>query len=167
MLPQLTVTEAVELVLAVLASTAAETVAVLLMLGQSPLVVARLRVTVRVEPLVIVPKLQDRTPVVIEHDAAFAPPRVQVPAGSVSETVTLVESPVPPAVTTIVKVAVPPALTAALPDLAIDTFGQLTVIEVGPALAVPSFPVVTLALLVTVPHDAKVVGEVRCTWALA
>jgi len=47
------------------------------------------------------------------------------------------------------------------------TFGQLTVIEVGPALAVPSFPVVTLALLVTVPHDAKVVGEVRCTWALA
>src|SRR4029079_6825922 len=84
MLPQLTVTEAVELLLAVLASTAAETVAVLLMLGQSPLVVARLRVTGRVEPLVIVPKLQERTPVVIEHDAAFAPPRVQVPDGSVS-----------------------------------------------------------------------------------
>src|SRR5207248_5750328 len=137
------------------------------MLGQSPAVVARLRVTVRVEPLVIVPKLQDRTPAVIEQEAAFAPPRVQVPLGRVSETVTLVESPVPPAVTTTVKVAVPPALTAALPVLRIETFGQLTVIVVGPALADPSLPVATWALLLTVPHVASVVGEVRWTWALA
>ena len=83
MLPQLTVIEAVELLFAVLASTAAVTVAVLLMLGQSADVVARLRVTVRVEPLVIVPKLQDRTPAAIEQDPAFAPPRVQVPLGRV------------------------------------------------------------------------------------
>ena len=129
MLPQLTVIEAVELLLAVLASTAAETVAVLLMLGQSWLVVGRLRVTVRVEPFVIVPKLHESTPAVIEQEPAFAPPRFQVPLGRVSETVTLVESPVPPAVTTRVKVAVPPALTAALPVLRIETFGQLTVVE--------------------------------------
>src|SRR5437764_4721510 len=153
MLPQLTVIEAVELLFAVLASTAAETVAVLLMLGQSPAVVARLRVTVRVEPLVIVPKLQDRTPAVIEQEAAFAPPRVQVPLGRVSETVTLVESPVPPAVTTTVKVAVPPALTAALPVLRIETFGQLMVVVTvfessGAGVSVP--------WLFTVPHAASV-----------
>src|SRR5204863_9381980 len=80
------------LLFAVLASTAAETVAVLLMLGQSPAVVARLRVTVRVEPLVIVPKLQDRTPAVIEQEAAFAPPRVQRSQGRTSELVTRRES---------------------------------------------------------------------------
>src|SRR5438105_3130905 len=161
MLPQLTVIDAVELLFAALASTAAETVAVLLMLGQSALVVVRPRVTVRVEPLVIVPKLQDRTPFVIEQDPPSVPAMPQVPDGRVSETVTFVELPVPPAVTTSVKVAVPPALSGPLPDLRIETFGQLTVIEVGPAPAVPSLPVVTLALLVTVPHDARVVGEVR------
>jgi hypothetical protein len=103
---QFTVMVAEALLLFVLVSPVAETVAVLLIDGQSPPVVARLSVTVRVEPLVIVPKLQLSTPAAMEHCAAFAPPSVQVPAGSVSLTVTLLELPVPPAVTVIVNVAV-------------------------------------------------------------
>src|SRR5688572_27712459 len=166
MLPQFTVTAAVELLFVVLASTAAETVAVLLMLGQSPATVVRLSVTVRVLPLVSVPKLQLRVPAVIEQEPASVPPRVQVPAGSVSLTVTDVESPVPPALTRMVKVAVPPALTAALPVFWIETSGQFTVMVVGPAVLLPSLVVVALALLLTVPQLAAVVGELRCTLAL-
>jgi hypothetical protein len=153
MLPQFTVTAAVELLFAVLASTAAETVAVLLMLGQSPATVVRLSVTVRVVPLATVPKLQLRVPAVIEQEPASVPPRVQVPAGSVSLTVTDVESPVPPALTRMVKVAVPPALTAALPVFWIETSGQFTVVVTvfdvsGPGVRVDEF--------VTVPQAAAV-----------
>src|SRR5438270_8887967 len=79
------------------------------MLGQSLAVVARLRVTVRVLPLVIGRELVGRTvTVMIVQEAAFAPLRAQVPAGRVSETVTLAESPVPPAVKRSVKLAVSP-----------------------------------------------------------
>src|SRR5438067_10502163 len=104
MLPQLTVIEAVELLFAVLASTAAETVAVLLMLGQSPAVVARLRVTVRVEPMVIVPKLQDRTPAVIEQEAGSAEHTSELQLRCELVWGTLVDTTDPPAVTTTVKV---------------------------------------------------------------
>src|SRR5438128_4650422 len=151
--PQFTVIVADELLLPVFASAVAETVAVFGMLGQSPAVVARLRVTVRVEPFVIAPKLQDRTPAVIEQDPAFVPLRAQVPAGRVSETVTLAESPVPPAVTRSVKLAVSPAFSGPLPDLRIRTSGQLTVVEtmfesIGPGVRVP--------WLLTEPHAAAV-----------
>src|SRR5207237_9364855 len=67
--PQFTVIVADELLLPVFASAVAETVAVFGMLGQSPAVVARLRVTVRVEPFVIAPKLQDRTLAAIVQEA--------------------------------------------------------------------------------------------------
>ncbi len=163
--PQFTVAVALELLLVLTASTVAETRAVLLMLGQSPATVTCLIVTVRVLPLVIAPKLQLRVPLVIEQPVT-AGSIVQVPAGSVSVRVTLAESPVPPAVTTMVKLAVPPALTAAPAVFCTETSGQRTVIVVGPALAVPSFVVPALALLLTVPQLAVVVGELRCTVAL-
>src|SRR5687767_4346130 len=153
MLPQFTVTAAVELLFVVLASTAAETVAVLLMLGQSPATVVRLSLTVRMLPLVSVPKLQLRVPVVIEQEPASAPPRVQVPAVSVSLTVTLVEAPGPPALTRMVKVAVPPALTAALPVFWIETSGQFTVVL---TVFDVSGPGVTVDEFVTVPQAAAV-----------
>src|SRR5512143_2155785 len=102
MLPQFTVTEAVDELLPVFVSPVALTVAVLVMDGQSCEVVVRVSVTLLLVSCAIVPKLQVSTPAVIEQLAASVPPSVHVPAGSVSETVTLVELPVPPAVTVIV-----------------------------------------------------------------
>src|SRR5437762_14330659 len=107
------------------------------------------------------PKLHESTPAVIEQEPAFAPPRFQVPLGRVSETVTLVESPVPPAVTTRVKVARSEERRVGKEGRRRGTLGQLTVNEGGPALADPSLPVATVALLLTVPHDASVVCEER------
>jgi hypothetical protein len=103
---QFTVMVAVELLFVVFVSPVALTVAVFEIDGQSPPTVARLRVTTFVVPLAIVPKLQVRMPAAIPQLAALAPPSVHVPAGSVSERFTLLEGPVPPALTVIVKVAV-------------------------------------------------------------
>ena len=129
-LAQLTMTEAVALLSAALVSPVAVTVAVFVIAGQSRAVAVRLTVTVLLVPEAIVPKVHPSVPEAIAHSAAFAPPSVQVPAGSVSLTATSLDGPVPPALTMIVNVAVPPALTAALPDLAIETFGwQVTAID--------------------------------------
>ncbi len=129
-LAQLTMTEALALLSAELVSPVAVTVAVFVIAGQSRAVAVRLTVTVLLVPEAIVPKVHPSVPEAIAHSSAFAPPSVHVPAGSVSLTVTLLDGPVPPALTMIVNVAVPPALTAALPDLAIETFGwQVTAID--------------------------------------
>ena len=101
----------------------------------------------------IVPKVQVSTPVVIEQAAASGPPTVQVPDGRVSWSVTLVELPVPPAVTTTVKVAVPPALTAALPVLRTPTSGWQTTATVALAVAPPG---VSVAVFVTLGHALAV-----------
>src|SRR5256885_15148372 len=104
--PQFTVIVADELLLLVLASTVAETVAVLLRLGQSLAVVARLGVTVRGLPLVIAPKLQDRKPpAVIEQEAAVVPLGDQVTAGGGSRSGTLGDVTVPAAGTRTVEQA--------------------------------------------------------------
>jgi len=122
-LAQFTTTDAEAMLSAALLSPDAVTVALFLIAGQSAAVAVRLSVTVLVVPEAIVAKVQLSVPVAIPHSAALAPPSVHVPAGSESLTATLVEGPVPPAVTTIVNVAEPPALMAALPDLAIETLG--------------------------------------------
>jgi hypothetical protein len=103
---QATAMVALALLLPVLVSPVALTVAVFAIDGQSPPSVARLSVTTFEEPEAIVPKLQDSVPAAMPHCAASAPLSVHVPAGSVSETVTLLDGPVPPAVTVIVNVAV-------------------------------------------------------------
>jgi hypothetical protein len=97
----------------------------------------------------MLPKVQVRTPVAMLQLAAFVPPSVHVPAGSVSVTVTLLEDPVPPALTVMVKVAVPPALIAELPDFTIDTSGAQFTVILAEALLLLVF-VSTLALTVAV-----------------
>src|SRR2546430_12642046 len=93
---------------------------------------------------------------VIEQDPAFVPLRAQVPAGRVSETVTLAESPVPPAVTRSVKLALSTAFSGTLPDLRIRTSGQLTVIVAGPAVVRSSFVAPALAPRVVIDAQSVV-----------
>src|SRR4029453_11261508 len=104
-----------------LVSPVALTVAVFAIDGQSPPVVARLRVTTFEVPEAIVPKAHCSAPAAILQLPASAPPSVHVPEGSVSERVTLLEDPVPPAVTVIVKVAVVPAGRGPFPVFATET----------------------------------------------
>jgi hypothetical protein len=165
LLAQFTTTDAVALLSAELLSPAAVTVAVLPIAGQSPALVVRLSVTVLLVPEAIVPKLQLSAPAPIVHSPALAPPRVHVPAGSVSLTATLVDGPVPPAEATIVKVAVPPALTAALPRFAIETFGrQVTAIEaVAPLFAGLVSPVAATVAVLTIPFGQSPSAVARLT----
>jgi len=136
---QLTVTEAVELLFVELVSTVALTCAVLLIPeAQSAAVVDAVRVMVLVVPAAIVPKLQVRvvppgTGEAGKQAAALGPPTVQLRVagpGSTSVSVTLVELPVPPAVTTTVKLTGSPAVMGELAAVLLtDTSGQLTVTE--------------------------------------
>jgi hypothetical protein len=165
LLAQFTTTDAVALLSAELLSPAAVTVAVLPIAGQSPALVVRLSVTVLLVPEAIVPKLQLSAPAPIVHSPALAPPSVQVPAGSVSLTATLLEGPVPPALTVIVNVAVPPALTAALPDLAIETFGwQVTAIDAVALLFSKLLsPVALMVAVLAIPFAQSTSTAVRLT----
>src|SRR5207237_639650 len=126
---QMTVSVAEELLFArvVEASFVAATVTVFGRVPQSAAVVARDRVIVRVAPLVRVPKVQLRTPAVMEQSAAFAPPRVQVPLGRVSWAATPKAVPGPSLVTVMLNVAVSPALIVPLPVLVTRTSGHVTV----------------------------------------
>src|SRR5688572_14802837 len=88
---------------ALLVSVDDEIVAVLEIGPQVAALVAPVRVTTRVVPWVIVPKLQVMTPLAIEHCAAPEPLIAQLmPAGRLSVSTTFCELPVPPAVTVIV-----------------------------------------------------------------
>src|SRR6266404_9489544 len=63
---------------------------------------------------------------------------------------------------------VSPALTdVASATLVRARVAQLTVIATGPTDGLPSFVEVAAALLLTVPHEAEVVGLVMWTWTLA
>src|SRR5512142_2609960 len=103
--------------------------------GQSAPVVVRVRITVLDEPEAIVPKLQESVPVAVVPPqlAAPVPVRAHVPEGSVSESVTFVEAPVPVALTVIVNEALPPAATVALAAVLVTvTSGwHRTVIAIG------------------------------------
>ncbi len=166
--PHRTPRVAVELLLLLLLSTVAATVAVF----ESPvehwvLLVVAVRVMDFVVPEAIVPNVHVSTAAAGfgEHAAASAPLTAQlrpVPLRS-SERTTPVELPVPPAVTMMSKIAADPASTdAARALLLMETSGQFTVTEAvaGPALLAPAE---TLALLLTVPQLAVVVGDVTCT----
>ena len=76
---------------------------------------------------------------------------------------TFVESPVPPAVTTMLKTALLPAVTGEAPavllTLTFGALGQFTVME-ALALVGPKFVAETDAVLFTVPQLATVVGLV-------
>jgi len=166
--PHRTATVAVELLLLVLLSTVAATVAVFeTPVAQSDLLVVAVRVMVFVVPDAIVPNVHVRTAAAGfgEHADASAPLTSQlrpVPLRSSVRT-TPVELPVPPAVTTMSKIAADPASTdVARALLLIETSGQLTVTDAvtGPALSAPA---VTPALLLTVPQVAAAVGDVMCT----
>jgi hypothetical protein len=130
--------------------------------GQSARVAVVLTVMVRVEPFVIVPKLHESRPEVIEQALALAPPTDHVwPAARASVSVTCVESPVPPAVTTIVKVTVLPALTAAPAVFRTETSGHRIVTVAGLVVEPwPSLPEPKLALLSCAPQLATVEGAV-------
>src|SRR5438105_5509573 len=152
------------------ASFVAATVTVFGRLPQSAAVVARDRVIVLDAPLVRVPKVQLRTPVVIEQSPAFVPPRVQVPLGRVSWAVTPKAVPGPSLVTVMLNVAVAPAVIVPLPVLVTRTSGQITwsVKEavLSPALVSPLAPTVTvfgsapqLAALVVAPRK---IGRASC-----
>jgi len=165
---QVTVMVAEALLLLVFVSPVALTVAVFAIDGQSPPVVARLKVTTFDVPEAMEPKVQLRAPAAMLQLAASAPPSVHVPAGSVSERVTLLEGPVPPAVTVIVKVAVVPAVSGPFPDFATETSGwQLTTIVTAPVLllAVLASPVaLTVAPgLVIDGQSPPVVARLRLT----
>src|SRR5438132_1363571 len=77
----LSVAEAELLARVVEASFVAATVTVFGRVTQAAAVVVWERVIVGVVPLIRVPKLQLRTPAVIEQKLASVPPRVQVPLG--------------------------------------------------------------------------------------
>src|SRR3989442_613168 len=109
------VAEAEVLARVVEASFVAATVTVFGRVPQSAVVVARDRVIVRGAPLVRVPKVQLRTPAVIEQSEAFGPQRVLLPLGRVPSSVPLEAVPGPSLVTVMVKVAVSPALIVPLP----------------------------------------------------
>ena len=85
-------------------STSDETVAVLSIDGHAPVPAVPVRVTCFSAPGAMGPKLQLSTPLVIEQDPPSGPPGAfqATPVGSVSLTVTLLELPVPPAVTVMV-----------------------------------------------------------------
>src|SRR5207244_4568965 len=106
------VAEAELLARVVEASFVAATVTVFGRVPQSAAVVARDRVIVRDAPLVRVPKLQLRTPAVMEQSAAFAPPGVEVPVGGAPWAVTATAVLGAAVVTGVVKVAARAAVTA-------------------------------------------------------
>src|SRR5882672_5669829 len=85
------------------------------------------------------------------------------PRGRRSMRTTFVESPVPPAVTTMLKIALAPAATGE-PTALLTTLmsGQFTVME-ALALVGPKFVAETVAVLFTVPQLALTVGLVTCT----
>jgi hypothetical protein len=166
--PHLTPSVAVEMLLVALLSTVAVTVAVF----ESPvehwvLLVVAVRVMDFVVPEAIVPNAQVSTAEAGfgEHADASAPLTAQlrlVPLRSSVRT-TPVELPDPPAVTVMSKIAAEPASTdAARALLLMETSGQFTATDAvaGPALSAPAE---TLALLLTVPQVAVVVGDVTCT----
>src|SRR6185503_20202048 len=122
----------------------------------------------------MVPKLQLRVPDVIEHEPAPVPPLMDQlsPAlfGSVSESMTFFADPAPPLFTVIVNPMLSVELTvAASAVLVTDRSGQLTVISTGPEelLAVlASLVAEALAVLLTGPQFAEVVGDEMCTVTL-
>jgi len=169
-----TVTEAVELLLAELVSTVALTCAVLLIPeAQSAAVVDAVRVMVLVVPAAIVPKLQVRvvppgTGEAGEQAAALGPPTVQLRVagpGSTSVSVTLVELPVPPAVTTTVKLTGSPAVMGELAAVLLtDTSGQFTVTEAVELLlpkVASTFAVTCAVLVIPEAQSAAVLDAVR------
>src|SRR5438477_372344 len=161
---QMTVSVAEELLFArvVDSSFVAANVTVLGRVLQSAAVVARDRVIVRVAPLVRVPKLQLRTPAVMEQSPAFVPPRVQVPLGRVSWAVTPKAVPGPSLVTVMLKVAVSPALIVPLPVLVTRTSGHSTVsvaeAELLARVVEASFVAATVTVFGRVPQSAAVVA---------
>ena len=99
----------------------------------------------------------------IAQSAAFAPPRVQVPDGSWSVSVTSCAAPGPWLVRVMVKVATSPALSGPLPLLTTSRSGHWTMTDALSELE-PSLPVVTVAVLLIVPQS---VGSVAPeTWTV-
>ena len=149
-------------------SLVAATTAVFGMTAQFAPEVGALSVIVRVASSARSPKLQDRTSgsraVLMEHEAALVPPSVHVyPAGRLSVSVTLLATPGPKLVTTIVNTAFAPALTLPLSGvLATVTSGHWTP-TVARLLSPPSFVVVTVPVLLTVPQSAASVVPVTRT----
>src|SRR6266480_2002650 len=148
----------------------AATTAVFVSVPQSAASVAPVTCTVRVAPSVRSPKLQLRTPAVIEHAAESS--LQTTPIGSVSVRVTPLAVPGPSLVTTIVNAAVSPA--SIVPWSAVlrtVTFGQLTVIVAVEALswvrACDSFEAATTAVFVRTPQSAASVAPVTCTVRVA
>jgi hypothetical protein len=159
---QVTVMVALDVLFAAFESPVAFTVAVLATgMEQSPVVDARLSVIVFDVPEAMVPNVHERLELASVQLAALAPPSVQVPAGSVSASVTLLEGPVPAALMVMVKVAVWPAVSGPLPVFVTEASGwQLTTMD-ALASAPPSLVLVAVTTLRSVPHCSAVVGLVR------
>src|SRR5918992_318546 len=172
---------AVLLLLAALGSVSASAsmVAVLVMpLAQSAALLVAVMVTVRLAALGMVPNSQTRVPPPAMtmagvlgsgsvQSSASAPVTVQLwPAGTVSDRVTPLESPVPPAVTVIVKLASSPAVMGvATALLTTDGSGHST--SISPAsVDEPSLPAVAVASgLARLPHSpASVVAVTVTCW---
>src|SRR6185503_4441493 len=122
----------------------------------------------------MVPKLQLRVPDVIEHEPAPVPPLMDQlsPAlfGRVSESMTLFADPAPPLFTVIVNPMLSVELTVAASAVLVTVrSGQLTVITTGPEElfeVLASLVAETLAVFVTGPQFAEVVGDEICTVTL-
>jgi hypothetical protein len=147
-------------------SFVALTLALFVKVPQSAVVVGRETVIgVVVAPAASVPaKVQVKVPVAVAGQVQPAPAViVQVPAGSVSVTLMPVAGPGPALLTVMLKVAVCPAKIGPLPVLLMCTSAHWTAIEALAVLSVwsagGSLVALTVALLVSVPQSAVVVGR--------